>query len=99
MLMAGMILNMTTDGWEDLKSTALKSVIISKLAQETKHILSQWELLLVQPEELRAVAVEEFVRSYFGGSRDELRRWLDGSPRKEALEPSGSNDPMDTALL
>ena len=51
------------------------------------------------PEELRSVAVEEFVRSYFGGSRDELRRWLDGSTRKEALEVTGANDPIDTALL
>ncbi len=51
------------------------------------------------PEELRTVAVEEFVRSYFGGSRDELRRWLDGSGKKEALEATGSNDPIDTALL
>lgn len=51
------------------------------------------------PEELREVAVEEFVRSYFGGSRDELRRWLDGSVRKETLETTGANDPIDTALL
>ena len=51
------------------------------------------------PEELRGIAVEEFVRSYFGGSREELRRWLDGSIRKETVEPSGSNDPIDTALL
>ena len=50
------------------------------------------------PEELRSIAVEEFVRSYFGGSREELRRWLDGSTRKETLE-TGSNDPIDTALL
>lgn len=51
------------------------------------------------PEELRVIAVDEFVRSYFGGSREELRRWLDGPIRKETLEPSGSNDPIDTALL
>ena len=52
-----------------------------------------------EPDELREIAVEELVRNYFGESRDGLRKWLDGVPRKDALDESGSNDPIDTALL
>jgi predicted transcriptional regulator len=59
------------------------------------------------PAELREIAISELVRHYFGGQRDALRLWLDGghptpaanSPKEDALEPSGSNDPIDTALL
>jgi predicted transcriptional regulator len=57
--------------------------------------------------ELREIAVTELVRNYFGGQRDALRTWLDGAtpnlpsnlPKEESLEPAGSNDPIDTALL
>lgn len=52
-----------------------------------------------EPDELRDIAVEELVRNYFGESRDALRKWLDGIPKKDPIGESGSNDPIDTALL
>jgi len=52
-----------------------------------------------EPQELREIAVTELTRDYFGGSREELRRWLDKSPAVAKDEDAGGPEPMDTALL
>lgn len=51
------------------------------------------------PAGLREIAISELARDYFGGSRESLRAWLNGTqieePRRETLQ----SETIDTALL
>lgn len=51
------------------------------------------------PDDLRRLALDEFIRSYFSGSREALRSWLDGAPAPAPDSPPPTDDRIDTALL
>ncbi len=51
------------------------------------------------PAELREIAVGEFVRDYFGGSREALRHWLDAPAAAGTESPADEHTAIDTTLL
>jgi predicted transcriptional regulator len=51
------------------------------------------------PAELREIAIAEFVRDYFGGSRDALRLWLDAPVASTAESAAAPPQAIDTTLL
>jgi predicted transcriptional regulator len=51
------------------------------------------------PDELRAVAIDELVRDYFGGSAEALRTWLDRGAAAKPKSQEALVVSIDTALL
>ncbi|MBM3767191.1 MAG: BlaI/MecI/CopY family transcriptional regulator [Acidobacteria bacterium] len=63
---------------------------------EVERLPGHWRIRyrpVNNPDNLRAAAVEELVRLYFGGSREELKAWLNGSAEPAAEIPPASFDP------
>jgi predicted transcriptional regulator len=54
---------------------------------------------VLDPDELRAVAVGELIRDYFGGSPEAFRTWLGRGPAAAPEPPEASTASIDTALL
>ncbi len=79
--------------------------VLDRLARKglvTRHKLGRSFLYapLVSRDELRRLAVEQLVESFFGGSADELRACLGGrEPAPDGLRPPTSEPPLDTELL
>jgi predicted transcriptional regulator len=63
---------------------------------EVERLPGNWRILyrpVHEPDKLRAAAVDELVRLYFGGSRDALKAWLNGAPTSAPEVPASSFDP------
>ena len=63
---------------------------------EVERLPGHWRILyrpVNEPDKLRAAAVDELVRLYFGGSREELKAWLNGAPVPAPDIPVSSFDP------
>lgn len=66
---------------------------------EVERLPGNWRIMyrpVNDPDKLRTAAVDELVRLYFGGSREDLKSWLHGSISPAADIPTNS---FDTTLL